>query len=797
MELETLKYKLMSKKLSTDIKLSEKQNIAYNLMSKGKNIFVTGPGGSGKCLGKDTPVIMYNGEVKMIQNIKQGELVMGDDSTPRNVLSMTSGTDEMYRVKTANGDSYIVNIYHILTFQVSKYIKYIKRKNIYELTWGDVSGFVKSKQFENKPDAEKYMENIPSLIDIPILKCIESSKTKYWRKHFQGIYKDIDFPEQDVKIDPYIMGLWLGNTLLNKPNSYEKIIFYLKKICKSGCILKQDNQNTRDKINYYISESIKHKHNIFLEILQEYKLYGNKHIPLIYKANSKEKRLQLLAGLIDSSGCLRNGVYEITQEKKILADDIYFLAKSLGYRVSIKESKIVGTYYRVIISGNIIEIPVLLKRKKISQRKQTQNHMVSEITIEPLGKDVYYGFELDGNHRFLLGNFVVTHNTALIKTFINVYKQNKIMGITSTTGISALLFGGVTIHSFLGIGLGQGSVESIVGKLYKRPHLRKRWCDLEVLIIDEISMLSPDLFDKLENIARRIRHNEEPFGGIQLILSGDFLQLPCINSDNFCFESESWNKCIEHTVYLTEIIRQKDVEFQECLNNVRVGLLPKKTRKLLQTRVGAELTNEFGIKPTKLFSTNVSVDYINNKELDKLAEKDLEFYEYNMEIYVYPGVKDNDQVIDKYKKSCNAPETLQLCVGAQVMLLWNLDTEGGLVNGSRGVVTSFIGDIPVIKFLNGRELPIDYNVWEHEEQDKKILRITQIPLKLAYALTIHKSQGCSLDYAEIDLSNTFADGQAYVALSRVRNLEGLSITEIDFDKIKANEKAVAFYKEAV
>ena len=387
--------------------------------------------------------------------------------------------------------------------------------------------------------------------------------------------------------------------------------------------------------------------------------------------------------------------------------------------------------------------------------------------------------------------------TALIKTFIKVYKSNKIMGITSTTGISALLFGGVTIHSFLGIGLGQGSVESIVGLVYRRPHLRKRWCDLEVLIIDEISMLSPDLFDKLENAARRIRHNEEPFGGIQLIISGDFLQLPCVNSDNFCFESKSWRKCIEHTVYLTEIIRQKDVEFQECLNNVRVGLLPKKTRKLLQTRIGAELTNEFGIKPTKLFPTNSSVDYINNKELDKLAEKDIDFYEYNMEFHVYSGVRDNEQLIEKYKKSCNAPETLQLCVGAQVMLLWNLDTEGGLVNGSRGVVTSFIGDIPMVKFLNGRELPIDYNVWEHQEQEKKILRIIQIPLKLAYALTIHKSQGCSLDYVEIDLSNTFADGQAYVALSRVRNLEGLSIIEIDFDKIRANEKAVAFYKEAV
>lgn len=810
MELEKLKYQIMSEQLSTEIKLSEKQQIAYNLMANGKSIFLTGAAGSGKCLGKDTPVIMYNGEIKMIQDIKHGDQVMGDDSSPRNVLSTTSGKDKMYLVKTAKGDSYTVNSHHILTFQSSKTIRYSKDKKKYVLRWGDTYGVVKSKHFATTEEAEKYSEKFTELVDIPIMECIERNKKRHWREYFQGVYKGINFPEQDVKIEPYMMGLWLGDGASKKPlitNIDEEIIDYMKDFCrKNGFILQQGNPNTRDKINYYISDPIRHKQNRFLDSLREYNVYKNKHIPLIYKANSREKRLQLLAGLIDSDGYLGNGVYEITQKRKILADDIYFLAKSLGYQVSINESekscmykdeKRVGTYYRICISGDMTEIPVLLKRKKASHRKQIKNHMVSRIAIEPLGEDVYYGFELDGNHRFLLGNFIVTHNTACIKLFIKVYKQNKIMGVTSTTGISALLFGGVTLHSFLGIGLGQGSVESIVSKLYKRPHLRKRWCETEVLIIDEISMLSPALFDKLENVARRIRHNEEPFGGIQLILSGDFLQLPCVNSDDFCFESESWGRCVDQTVYLTEIMRQKELDWQNCLNDVRVGLLPKKTRKLLKTRVGVELKNDFGIKPTKLFSTNYSVDYINNKELDILAESDPEFFEYNMEIHVYPGVKNKDYAIDKYKKSCNAPETLQLCVGAQVMLLWNLDTDCGLVNGSRGVVTSFVGDIPMVKFLNGRELLIDYNVWESEEQDKKILRVVQLPLKLAYALTIHKSQGCSLDYAEIDLSNTFAEGQAYVALSRVKNLEGLSIIGIDFDKIRANEKAVEFYKQSM
>lgn len=781
MELEQIKYKIMTDKLNTSIKLSKKQNEAYSLMTNGKNVFLTGAAGSGKCLGKNTPIIMYNGEVKNIQNIKKGEQVMGDDSLPRNVLSITSGNDYMYLVKTSKGDSYIVNSHHILTFQTIKTIKFFKNK--YLLKWGNKNGVVKSKYFETLEKAENYSKTIPSIIDIPIMKCIEKNKIKHWRKYFQGVYKGIDFPEKDIKIDPYVLGLWLGKgDYMEHINTDEKISIYLDSFYTKNnfCLLKNKS-----------FDIIKNRKKFF-HLLNNIKVFENKHIPLIYKTNSRKNRLRLLAGLIDSYGYLRKNVYEIIQKRKILTDDIYFLSKSLGYQVNINKYK---KFYKIFISGKTSEIPVLIKQKKVSPNKEIRNHMVSKIIIEPIGKDKYYGFELDGNHRFLLGNFIVTHNTACIKLFIKVYKQTKIMGITSTTGISALLFGGTTLHSFTGIGLGTASVESIVKKICTRQQLRKRWLDLEVLIIDEISMLSPQLFDKLENIARRVRRNEKPFGGVQLILSGDFCQLPCINSDDFCFESKTWDKCVEHTIYLTEIMRQKDKEFQECLNNIRIGLLPNKTIKMLNSRLNVQLNNEFGIKPTKLYSTNYSVDYINNKELDKLAENDPDFYEYNMEIYVYPcGSKNKKHIIEKYKKNCNAPDNLQLCVGAQVMLLWNLDTDGGLVNGSRGVVTNFIDDVPIVKFLNGREVVIDHHIWEIEENDRKILRAVQIPLKLAYCLTIHRSQGCSLDYAEIDLSNIFESGMAYVALSRVKNIKGLSIIGIDFDKIKAHPKAVEFYK---
>ena len=342
-----------------------------------------------------------------------------------------------------------------------------------------------------------------------------------------------------------------------------------------------------------------------------------------------------------------------------------------------------------------------------------------------------------GNSIFVTGSAGVG-KSQLIKTFIEENKDYKNIGITSTTGISAIMFGGTTLHSFLGIGLGTGSVEDITEKIFNRSYLYKRWNQLELLIIDEISMLSPELFDKLEEVARIIRHNDKPFGGIQLVLSGDFCQLPSIGTDNFCFESKKWNECIDETIYLTEIMRQKNKEFQECLNDIRLGILSKKTRKLLNSRINVELKNDFGIKPTKLYCTNHSVDTINNEELDKLAEDDPDFYEYNMELHPLPGARNTQFLIDKHRKNCNAPQTLQLCIGAQVMLLFNLDLDGGLVNGSRGVVTNFIGDVPVVKFLNGRELVIDHHTWEIEENKKKVLHIIQIPLKLAYAITAHK-----------------------------------------------------------
>ena len=386
-----------------------------------------------------------------------------------------------------------------------------------------------------------------------------------------------------------------------------------------------------------------------------------------------------------------------------------------------------------------------------------------------------------------------TGKTSLVKMFMRNHAGSRYIAVTSTTGTSALLLNGTTIHSYLGIGCGNSSIDVIVQKIFSWSWLRKRWLSLDCLFIDEISMLDPDLFDKIEEIARIVRNSKKPFGGIQLVVSGDFCQLPCVGTDRFCFEASSWNKCIDHTIYLTEIIRQNNPVFQEVLNSIRMGDITEQVREVLDSRVGVELHNTFGIKPTKLYSKNIDVDRVNNEELDTLAEDGRQFYEYEMEFHVYSGVSNKETVIEKYKKSCNAPLTLQICKGSQVMLLKNLDMENGLANGSRGVVIGFVNEMPVVRFLNGEERLIEHNEWEVEENEKRILQARQIPLKVAYAISIHRSQGCSLDYAEVDLSGIFEYGQAYVALSRVKSLEGLSIVSIDYDLIVAHPKAVEYY----
>lgn len=389
-----------------------------------------------------------------------------------------------------------------------------------------------------------------------------------------------------------------------------------------------------------------------------------------------------------------------------------------------------------------------------------------------------------------------TGKSFVINTFVREIKKSKIVAVTATTGTAAVLLNGTTIFSYLGIGLGTQTADLMIIQLQKKKNYLKRWIDLDVLIIDEISMLSPELFDKLEVVARSIRRDSRPFGGIQLILSGDFFQLPNISQkDLFCFDATSWSSCIQKVIDLDFNFRQEeDAIFQQCLSELRYGKLQAKTIDALKKRENVELKNEYGILPTKIYSLNVSVDEENEFQINRLNDlhEGLEFYRYEIDIETTKKV---DMLEDKIKKVCNAPFVLELCVGAQVMLLYNMDIESKLVNGSRGVIIGFENNNPRVRFLSGMVRTISRKTYEVEDNGKIIVTACQIPLKLAYATTIHKSQGCTIDYAEIDMKGIFEYGQGYTALSRVKSLEGLSIKNFDPSVIKTHPRVIEFYKK--
>jgi|SaaInlV_165m_DNA_1040744.scaffolds.fasta_scaffold02281_6 ATP-dependent DNA helicase PIF1 len=402
-----------------------------------------------------------------------------------------------------------------------------------------------------------------------------------------------------------------------------------------------------------------------------------------------------------------------------------------------------------------------------------------------------------------------TGKTELMKEYIK-WHQNKFdeksldyLAVTSTTGVSAILLPrGKTIHSFAGIGVGEQSADILLKNVMKAFTKKLKWMRIKTIIIDEVSMLSPELFEKLDYIARNIKRRIEiPFGGVQIILSGDFCQLPAVKSTKFCFESPLWKELLDETIYLKENMRQSNTEFQDCLSEIRMGKCSKATRKILKSRLGAELKNDSGIMPTILYARKEMVSSINRSNLSVLLSSDIErhIYDYKLSVKQKDETKKlNEKIVEYLKlkviKDVNAENTLTLAIGCQVMLTTNINIEYGLINGSRGIITSFDNGFPVVKFINGIEEKIIRHIWTFDEDTVEI-SYSQIPLILGYAFTIHKSQGTTIDFVETDIGDSiFEYGQAYVALSRVRTLDGLTLSGFNKKKIKTHPNVIEFYE---
>lgn len=348
------------------------------------------------------------------------------------------------------------------------------------------------------------------------------------------------------------------------------------------------------------------------------------------------------------------------------------------------------------------------------------------------------------------------------------------VGVTASTGIAATHIGGVTIHSWSGVGIKTVMDDRDIEHLVQKEHLYKKFEKTKVLVIDEVSMLSPQLFDSVERVCRAMKRSEEPFGGLQVVLSGDFFQLPPIlregGETKFINKSEAWKNMDARVCYLDEQFRNSDSSLEKILNEMRSGSVSSATRaSLMEMRVEQEngrQTNIERVTPTRLYTHNIDVDAENDRELEKLPGSS---HSYEM------SSKGKAHIVELLKKGILAPETLRLKKKAVVMFIKNAFDEG-YVNGTLGAVEDFDNlGAPIVRTFSGRKIFVTPAEWTVEEDGKVLAKVEQLPLRLAWAITVHKSQGMSLDAAEIDLSKAFVPGQGYVALSRLRQLSGLSL----------------------
>lgn len=469
-----------------------------------------------------------------------------------------------------------------------------------------------------------------------------------------------------------------------------------------------------------------------------------------------------------------------------------------------------------------------------------------------------YGAELSRGQQYAIHKFQQGENIFLSgpggsgKSYVAGYfvhilhEMGRIHQVTSTTGCSSILLSNQirirgrpiivkTIHSWSGIRLGKGSMDDLLRMVLKHRRVVKEWRRIKTLILDECSMLSKKLFTVLEYIARKIRNNTSPFGGIQIVFLGDFFQLPPVGDPiepdtmDFCFESPAWSRVFprENHIELEKIYRQSDTSYQKILNEIRRGELSPDSCDALMARVGVPYDPELHggvLLPMKLFPTRNQVQRVNDYQYGLINEIEYKYQSNlitDMKGYVETWEPFEPEVWLKCRSLTDAeieyesqnlvkqiPVEGDIClkIGVPVMCLVNLEIEAGIANGSVGVIVDFascpvdtplLGQratymAPIVKFGNGQSRMIQRYTWQHSEYP--IICVSHMPLSLSYASSIHKMQGANLDASEMNLgSSVFSEHQTYVALSRVKTLSGVYLSAFHPQRIRVNPKVVQFY----
>lgn len=385
-----------------------------------------------------------------------------------------------------------------------------------------------------------------------------------------------------------------------------------------------------------------------------------------------------------------------------------------------------------------------------------------------------------GQNVFLTGE-PGSGKTHTVNLYIDYLKKEGIgVAVTASTGIAATHLGGLTIHSWSGIGIKKTLTKSDLANLLKKSYLKKRADKTAVLVIDEISMLDAPTLDAVDLATRTLRGSNQPFGGLQVILVGDFFQLPPVTHNqepaSFAYEATSWALADLAICYLSEQHRQADEKFLNLLRQIRQNQNHEDVKQILSHRI-TDL--EIDDTVTRLFSHNFNVDHLNTRQLQTIMNPEKTF------TMTDAG---NAKIVETLKKNCLSPVSLNLKIGARVMFTKN-NFDEGFVNGTLGDVIGWSeAGLPLVKTRSGLQIEVKPMEWVVEDGDKILGAIQQLPLRLAWAITVHKSQGISLDAAVIDLSGAFEYGQGYVALSRIRSLSGLHLMGFNTKSLQVHPK---------
>ena len=485
---------------------------------------------------------------------------------------------------------------------------------------------------------------------------------------------------------------------------------------------------------------------------------------------------------------------------KITNDMIPQLEAIIQNKLDIDMRKKYKPLLRKYIKTIILTTPNILDEENIQE--EFDNIMFGDIELSKEQSNAYRAV-MNGESIMITGNAGVGKSMTLraIIEYIKANYNSAEYGVTSTTGCSALLIKGSTLHSFLKIGLAKESAKQLFNKLsgFNKLRLNK----LRILIIDELSMMDKRLFEKISEYLKYAKRLNKPFGGIQLIFSFDMAQLPPVDDSGYCFESPIWNELNLKCFNFTKSFRQADMHFVNILNKLRFGHCTEDIYLELRELIYTEYDDP-NIEPMKLFPTNRMVESVNNRKLEILSVTN--------KLYKFPIIHicGNNKLIETEAKRANISNDLTLCIGCQIMVSYNIYPNEGVVNGTMGVIKEIknisstdadLFNIIIYVYSTKVEHVIPYIPFEYQDFDRNNMLRTKIlfkylPLRVAYATSIHRSQGQTIDYAEMDLGKSvFAYGQFYTAISRVKKMNNIKLLDLDADTCRCDPKVIKFYKD--